>query len=60
MKLLGWVLALGAINWGLYAFNLDLVATLLGGSSSLLARAVYLVVGAAGAYKLYLLVSKKK
>lgn len=60
MKLVGWVVALGALNWGLVGLlNLDLVATLLG-EGSLLTRVVYVVVGAAGAYKLYMLVSKKK
>lgn len=59
MKLLGWVLAIGALNWGLVGlFNLDLVAALLG-AGSLLTKVVYVVVGAAGAYKLYILVSKK-
>ena len=60
MKLLGWVLALAALNLGLSALGINLVESVLGGSDSLLVKVVYLAVGAAGAFKLYLLVSKKK
>ena len=39
----------GAINWLLVgAFELDLVATLFGGSTTLLARIVYILVGISG------------
>ena len=54
-KIVAWVLVVGALNWGLVGLlNLNLVETLLG-SGSLLSRAVYVVVGLAGAYKLYML-----
>lgn len=39
----------GAINWLLVgAFELDLVATLFGGSTTLLARVIYILVGISG------------
>ena len=39
------LLIIGGINWGLVGiFELDLVAWLLGGAGSLLARAVYILV----------------
>ncbi|MGG1662772.1 DUF378 domain-containing protein [Brevibacillus sp. NRS-1366] len=42
---------IGAINWGLIGlFKFDLVATLFGGSDSLLSRIVYTLVGLAGIY----------
>ena len=42
------LLIVGGINWGLIGlFSFDLVAFLLGGSASLLARIVYTVVGIA-------------
>lgn len=41
----------GALNWGLISlFQLDLVATIFGGSSSVLSRIVYGLVGIAGIY----------
>ncbi len=40
------LMVVGAINWGLIGlFGLDLVALLFGGSSSLLSRIVYVLVG---------------
>jgi uncharacterized membrane protein YuzA (DUF378 family) len=44
----------GALNWGLVGVaKLDLVAALLGGQKSALSRAVYTLVGVAGAYTLW-------
>jgi uncharacterized membrane protein YuzA (DUF378 family) len=41
----------GALNWGLIAlFRFDLVATLFGGSTSVLSRIIYGLVGLAGIY----------
>ena len=46
----------GALNWLLVGlFQFDLVATIFGGSSSLLARVVYCLVGLAGLYCISLL-----
>ena len=60
-SLVGWVLVVGALNWGLVGLlGLNLVESVLGGAGSLLVRAVYVVVGAAGAYKLYVMVAGKK
>ena len=59
-QVVGWVLVLGAVNWGLVGLlDMNLVETIFGGSASMLTRAVYIVVGLAGAYKAYMMVSKK-
>lgn len=51
-KLVGLLVAIGAINWGLVGvFNVDLVARLLGGMTTA-ARVVYGVIGVAGLLKL--------
>lgn len=53
--LVGWVLAFSALNWGLVGLlNLNLVETLLG-SGTMLTKVAYMVVGAVGVYKVYLL-----
>lgn len=60
-QLVGWVLVVGALNWGLVGLlDLNIVETIFGGSTSMLTRAVYIVVGLAGAYKAYMMVSTKK
>ncbi|MCF6459861.1 DUF378 domain-containing protein [Clostridium sp. Cult3] len=42
---------IGAINWGLIGlFQFDLVAAIFGGSSSVLSRIIYGLVGLAGIY----------
>ena len=51
-KLVGLLVAIGALNWGLYGiFNVDLVAKLLG-EMTMPARAVYGLIGVAGLLKL--------
>lgn len=61
LKALGWILALAAVNWGLVGLlNLNLVEAVLGGAGSLLVKIVYVLIGLAGLYKLYLLASAKK
>lgn len=55
-KLVGWILVIGAINWGLVGLlNLNVVEMLLG-AGSLLTKIVYIVVGLAGLYKAYMMV----
>lgn len=50
------LLIVGGLNWGLVGlFQFDLVAALFGGSTALLARIVYVVVGAAALYGIYLM-----
>lgn len=45
------LVVVGALNWGLWGvFQYDLVADLLGGTTSALARLVYTIVGIAGLY----------
>ena len=51
-KIVGLLVAVGALNWGLVGlFQVDLVATLLGAMSTA-ARAVYILIGIAGVLKL--------
>jgi uncharacterized membrane protein YuzA (DUF378 family) len=51
------IVIVGAVNWGLIGlFNLNLVGALLG---HVLARLVYIVVGVAAGYLIYLKVVKK-
>lgn len=46
------LLVVGGLNWGLVGlFGFDLVAALFGGSTTFLARIVYILVGAAAAYQ---------
>jgi uncharacterized membrane protein YuzA (DUF378 family) len=53
------LIIVGALNWGLVgAFNFNLVAMLFG-EASVLARIVYILVGLAGLYKIFLIASKK-
>lgn len=43
------ILIIGAINWGCIGlFNLDLVATIFGGATSMLSKIIYTLVGLAG------------
>jgi len=46
------LLVVGGLNWGLWgAFEFDLVAALLGGSTAVLAKIVYCLVGLAALYQ---------
>ncbi len=46
------LLVVGGLNWGLWGmFEFDLVATLFGGNTSLLAKVVYSLVGFAAVYQ---------
>lgn len=57
--LVGWVVALAAVNWGLVGvINVNIVEAILG-TGSVLTRAAYILVGVAGVYKLYSLMVKK-
>ncbi len=59
-QLIGWVLVIGAINWGLVGLvGMNAVESILG-AGSLLTRVVYIVVGLAGAYKAYIMLSGSK
>lgn len=58
-QIVGWVVVVGAINWGLVGLlNMNLVESILG-SGSMLTKIVYIVVGVAGAYKAYMMVGGK-
>lgn len=58
--LVGWTLALAALNWGLVGvLGVNLVETILG-AGSLLTKVAYGVVGLVGVYKIYLLTMAKK
>lgn len=50
------LLIIGGLNWGLVGlFQFDLVAALFGGSDAGIARLIYILVGVAAIYGLYLL-----
>lgn len=45
------LIIIGAINWGCIGlFNLDLVATIFGGATSIISRIIYILVGLSGLY----------
>lgn len=55
-----WLVIVGAINWGLVGLlNLNVVELVLG-AGSVLTKAVYVLVGLAGVYKLWMVVGGKK
>ena len=54
------LVVVGALNWLLVGlFRLDLVATLFGGSNSLLSRIIYSLVGLGGLWSLSLFVRSR-
>ena len=56
-QLVGWILVVGALNWGLVGLvNMNLVETVLG-AGSMLTKVVYIAVGLAGAYKGYMMLT---
>ena len=58
--LVGWVVALAAVNWGLVGLvNINLVETLLG-STGIITKVVYILIGLAGVYKVYMMTMSKK
>ena len=59
-QLVGWVLAIAAINWGLVGvLNVNLVELILG-AGSVLTKVAYGLIGVVGVYKLYMLTMSKK
>lgn len=55
------LIIIGAINWLLVGlFRFDLVASLFGGSGSLVSRVVYVVIGLAGLYSISLLFNDRR
>jgi len=58
--LIGWILAVAALNWGLVGLmNVNLVEMVLG-AGSILTRVAYIIIGIVGAYKIYWLVTGGK
>lgn len=51
-----WLLIIGGLNWGLTALGYNVVDMIFGGMG--LANIIYLLVGLAAIYKLYLMFSK--
>ncbi|MDP4007276.1 MAG: DUF378 domain-containing protein [bacterium] len=57
----GLLLVIGGLNWGLVGlFNLDVVATVFGGTAALGSKVVYVLVGLAALYKLAKMVGVMK
>lgn len=47
------LLVVGGLNWGLWgALEFDLVATIFGGNTAILAKVVYILVGLAAIYQI--------
>lgn len=58
--LIGWVLAVAAINWGLVGvLGINLVELILG-TGSVLTKVAYGLIGLVGVYKVYMLTMVKK
>lgn len=58
--LVGWVLAIAAINWGLVGLvGVNLVETIFG-STGILTKVVYILIGLTGVYKVYMMTMSKK
>ncbi|MBI2196681.1 DUF378 domain-containing protein [Candidatus Daviesbacteria bacterium] len=58
--LVGWIVVIGAINWGLVGLlNLNVVEMILG-AGSLLTKVVYIIVGLAGVWSAYMMLGGKK
>jgi len=58
--LVGWVLAIAAINWGLVGLvGVNLVESLFG-STGVITKVVYILIGLAGVYKVYMMTMSKK
>lgn len=56
----GWLVVVGALNWGLVGLlNLNLVEAVLG-MGSVLTKAVYVLVGLSGAWMAYSMATKGK
>ncbi|MBI2020705.1 DUF378 domain-containing protein [Candidatus Daviesbacteria bacterium] len=54
----GWLVVVGAINWGLAALGFNVVDMVLGVGSPL-GQIVYIVIGLAGAWMAYTMATKK-
>ena len=57
MKPLEWICAMllvaGGLNWAMWGlFEIDMIAMALGGSSAIIAKAVYVLVGLAAVYQM--------
>ena len=54
------LIIVGGVNWGLWgAAEFDLVATIFGGSTAMIAKIVYILVGVSAVVQLGLLFGKK-
>lgn len=54
------LIIIGALNWGLIGlFQFDLVATIFGGTASIVSRIIYTFVGLAGIYSIKFLVTDR-
>ncbi len=55
------LIIIGAINWGsIGLFELDIVGYLFGGTYSMVSRSIFTLVGLAGLYSIYTLITLKE
>jgi uncharacterized membrane protein YuzA (DUF378 family) len=59
-KIIGWILAVSAVNWGLVGLFQTNIVTMIFGVNGILTTLVYTVIGLAGGYKVYMLLTAKK
>lgn len=52
-----WLLIIGGLNWGLTAFNYNVVDMIFGGMG--LSNIIYMLIGLAALYKIFLMFSKQ-
>lgn len=58
--LVGWIVIIGAINWGLVGLlNLNIVEMIFQ-AGSLLTKIVYIIIGLSGVWTAYMMLGKKK
>ncbi len=56
-QIVGWILVIGALNWGLVGLlGWNLVETIFG-VGGMLTKIVYIIVGVAGVYKAYMMLA---
>lgn len=58
-QIVGWLVAVAAVNWGVVGLlNVNVVEAVLG-AGSVLTRVAYILIGLAGVYKVYNMTMKK-
>ena len=59
-QLVGWIIVIGAINWGLVGLLGVNLVEMIFGAGQLLSKVVYIIIGFAGVFAAYNMVGGKK